>query len=51
MSGTCVVHVYLVCMCVVFMIVIKSRLHDKLHRLILEGGRVSHVSEGNMFAC
>lgn len=32
MSGTCVVYVYLVCMCVVFMIVIKSRLHDKLHR-------------------
>lgn len=51
MSGTCVVHVYLVCMCVEFMIVIKSRLHDKLHRRILEGGRVSHVSEGSMFAC
>lgn len=32
MSGTWVVFVYLVCTCVVFMIVIKSRLHDKLHR-------------------
>lgn len=28
----CQAHVWYMCICVVLMIVIKSRLHDKLHR-------------------